>query len=218
MVTSCASFAARPLTPGISQPMRRNQVRGFALMLKYHLPAIGVLAALCLFVVAAIYYPGGTMDSASAVGYSWAHNFVSSLFASRALNGAANPARYIAVPAMLLLCVSLGIMFRRISINVRSSRRAKKTIEIGGIGEMVYGFLAVTRMRDLMVSIGLLFSLAALLAATHALYIERRWLLFAWGSICIELSLVSAAMYYGNVFYGFLPVVQKVSLVACIAG
>lgn len=72
-------------------------------------------------------------------------------------------------------------MFRRISINVRSSRVHKKTIEIGGIGALVYGFLAVTRMRDLMVSIGLLFSLAALLAATHALYIERRWWLFAWG-------------------------------------
>lgn len=91
-------------------------------------------------------------------------------------------------------------MFRRISINVRSSRVHKKTIEIGGIGALVYGFLAVTRMHDLMVSIGLLFSLAALLAATHALYIERRWLLFVWGSICLAMSLVSAAMYYGNVF------------------
>ena len=98
MVTSCASFAARPGTSGVSQTMRRNQVRGFEVMLKYHLPVIGVLAAFCLFVVAAIYYPGGTMDSASTVGYSWAHNFVSSLFASRAPNGAANPARYIAVP------------------------------------------------------------------------------------------------------------------------
>lgn len=47
MVASCASFAARPLTSGISQTMRRNQVRDFEVMLKYHLPAIG-LAALCL--------------------------------------------------------------------------------------------------------------------------------------------------------------------------
>lgn len=89
-------------------------------MLKYHWPAIGTAIALCLFVAAAIGYPGGTTDSASTVGYSWAHNFVSSLFASRALNGAANPARYIAVPAMLLLCVSLGVMFWRISREVKS--------------------------------------------------------------------------------------------------
>lgn len=32
-------------------------------MLKFHSPAIGVALALCLFVVAAIYYPGRTTDS-----------------------------------------------------------------------------------------------------------------------------------------------------------
>lgn len=185
-------------------------------MLKNHLPAIGVGLALCLFVVAASYYPGGTTDSASTVGYSWAHNFVSSLFAPRALNGAANPARQTAIAAMLLLCVSLAVIFKRISLKVRSQVH-KKTIEIGGIGSMVYGFLAVTPMHDLMVSIGLIFSLVALLAMTHALYMERRRLLFGWGSICVALSLLSAAMYYGDVLYGFLPVVQKVSLFACVA-
>jgi uncharacterized membrane protein len=79
-----------------------------------------------------------------------------------------------------------------------------------------HAFLAVTPMHDLMVTIGLLFSLAALLAATHVLYSERRWLLFGWGSICVALSLLSAATYYGNLFYGFLPVVQKISLVMCV--
>jgi hypothetical protein len=33
-------------------------------------------------------------------------------------------------------------------------------------------------MHDLMVTIGLLFSLVALVATAHALYAERRWLLF----------------------------------------
>lgn len=179
------------------------------------MPVIGIAVALCLFVVATIYYPGGTTDSASTVGYSWTHNFVSSLFASRALNGAANSARYFAILAMLFFCLGLGLMFKRISIKVRS-RIHKKTIEIGGIGSMVYGFLVVTPMHDLMVSIGLLLGLAALFATTHALYVERRRLLFVWGSICIALSLMSAAMYYGNVFYGFLPVVQKVHWVTCI--
>jgi len=71
-------------------------------------------------------------------------------------------------------------------------------------------------MHNLMVNIGLLFSLAALIATTHALYLERRWSLFGWGAICILLALLGAAMYHGNIFFSFLPVVQKVSLVACI--
>jgi hypothetical protein len=184
-------------------------------MLKHHLPAIGIAVALCLFVVAAHCYAGGTADAASTVGFSWAHNFLCSLFRPRALNGAENPARYFAIPAIFLLCVSLGVMFKRISIRVQP-RVHRKTIEIGGIGSAVYGFLVVTPIHNLMVNIGLLFSLAALLATTHALYLERRWSLFGWGAICISLALLGAAMYYGNIFFNFLPVVQKVSLVACI--
>ena len=173
--------------------------------LLHHLPIIGIAVALCLFVVAAAQYPGGTMDSASTVGYSWAHNFLSSLFAPRALNGAANPARYIAIPAVLVLCVSLGMVFRGISTKARSLVH-RKAIEIGGIGAAVYGFLIATPMHNLMISIGLLFSWTALLATTHMLYVERRWLLFGWGTICIALSLVSATMYYGDMLYGLARV------------
>lgn len=79
---------------------------------------------------------------------------------------------------------------------------------------MVYSFLVVTRMHDLMVTIGLLFSLVALLATTHMLYADRRWSLCACGAICLALLLVSATMYYGHLLYAFLPVMQKTSLVA----
>jgi hypothetical protein len=183
--------------------------------LKRHVPTIGIAVALALFALAARSYPGGTTDSPNTIGYSWAHNFVSSLFAPRALNGAPNPARSFSVAAMLALCGSLAIMFRRLSRQFRS-RLHQKTIEIGGIGAMVYDFLVVTPMHDLMVNIGLLFSFAALLATTHALYLERRWLLVLWGLSCIALAGISATMYYGHRFYGLLPVVQKVFFLACV--
>ena len=32
----------------------------------------------------------------------------------------------------------------------------------------------------------------------------------------ISFLLLSAAMYYGNIYFGLLPVMQKVSLVACV--
>lgn len=192
-----------------------GSMRSLYSMYKYHWPTIGITAGLCLFVVAAMYYPGGTMDSASTVGYSLTHNYVSALFQPQALNGAANPARNFAILALLLLCVSLGMMFWRIATEVRSHVH-KKAIEIGGIGSAVYGVLVATPMHDLMVSLGLLFNFAALFAITHMLYIERRSLLFGWGAICIALLLVSAAMYYGNVLYGLLPVLQKASFIACI--
>jgi hypothetical protein len=180
-----------------------------------HLPLIGIVISVCLFFVAATYYPGGTTDSASSVGYDWAHNFISSLFAANALNGAANPARLVAIPAMLVLCVSIAALFKSIS-NKSASKIHRKTIEISGIGSTVYAFLVVTPMHDLMVNIALPFALIAQLATLHLLYVMRRSLLFFAGSVCILLLLLSAAMYYGNVFFGLLPVVQKASLVACL--
>lgn len=180
-----------------------------------HLPTVGVAAALALFATATRRYPGGTAESTGTLGYSWAHNFISSLFAPRALNGAPNPARAFAIPAMLALCFSLAVVFWRLSRQFHS-RAHRKTIEIAGIGAMVYSLLVVTPMHDLMVDIGLLFTFAALFATTHALYLERRGALFLWGAGCIALAVLSAAMYYGHLLYGLLPVVQKVSLAACI--
>src|SRR4029077_1876491 len=110
------------------------------LKLRSHLPLLGIVVSVCLFFVATTYYPGGTTDSAATVGYEWAHNFVCSLFAPIALNGAANPARYVAIPAMLVLCVSLGVLFKSIS-NKSTSRIQRKAIEIGGIGSAVYTVL-----------------------------------------------------------------------------
>ena len=83
--------------------------------MKRYLPLIGILISVRLFVLAATYYPGGSTFSASSAGYDWARNFISSLFRPEALNGAANPARYFAIPAMLILCVSVGFVFKNIS-------------------------------------------------------------------------------------------------------
>jgi len=184
-------------------------------MRKYHWPIIGIVVAVCLFIAAGRAYPGGTLVSSDTVGYSWTRNFISSLFATRALNGADNPARYFAMSAMLFLCISLGLMFVRIASAV-TSPVLRKTIQIAGIGSAVYGFLVVTRMHDLMIDIGLLFGFTAMIATTHAVCLERRRFLFAWGVGSIALSLVTAAMYYSHQLYGLLPVVQKVHLVVTV--
>ena len=182
---------------------------------KSHLPLIGIVVSVCLFFVAATYYPGGTTDSATSVGYHWARNFISSLFAPNALNGAANPARVAAIPAMLMLCVSIGALFKSIS-NKATSGIHKKAITIGGIGSMVYAFLVVTPMHNLMVDIALPFGLVALLATLHLVYVARHPLLFFVGSVCVVLLLLSAVMYYANVLFDLLPVMQKASLLACV--
>jgi len=178
-----------------------------------HLPLIGVASSFALFLVAASRYPGGTLASPNTVGYDWSQNFLSSLFGPQALNGAPNPARPFAVLALFVMSLALAVLWARIAATA-SSRAHKKAIEIAGIGSAVYGFLVSTPMHDLMVTIGLLFSVTAMVATTHMLFVERRWRLFAMGVLSLALAAVAATLYYGHALYGVLPVVQKLSMAA----
>jgi hypothetical protein len=184
-------------------------------MKKRHLPLIGILVSVVLFALSGSYYPGGTSDSPDSAGYDWSRNFISTLFAPIALNGAANPARRLAIPAMLVFCISIGVLFRNISRKVKS-RFHRKTIEIGGIGTAIYAFLVVTPMHDLLVSIALLFFLVAVLATLHLLYVEGHMGLFYSGITCLTLLLSSAVMYYGHVLFGVLPVAQKLTFAVSV--
>ena len=180
-----------------------------------HLPLLGVVAGIGILMFAASLYPGGTMSSTSTVGYSWTQNFISSLFQARALNGAPNPARFVAMGAMLFICASLGTVFNHVA-GTAKSRAHSKTIQIAGIGAAVYALVIASPMHNVGVNVGLAFSLVALLATNYLLFLERRWLLLAWGALCIALTFVSAWMYYGKMLYGALPVVQKVSVASYV--
>src|SRR6185436_17374200 len=84
--------------------------------------------------------------------------------------------------------------------------------QIAGIGSMVYTALVVTAMHDVLVGVALLFFVTAMVTIFHRLYLERRFAMLGAGLTCLALTLSNATMYYGDVLYGFLPIVQKVSL------
>ncbi len=156
--------------------------------------------------------PGGTHLAADTVGYRWSENFLCALFSPQALNGADNAARSLAIGALLLLCVCLGVVFFLISRST-TSRLHRSAIEIGGIGTAVYSMFVVTPMHDLVVSIGFVFGLVALVAVGHLMWRERRRGLLLWGVAVLVLKVASAVSYYGNVAYDWLPVLQKVGIV-----
>lgn len=154
------------------------------------------------------------MTSSQTIGYDWVNNTISALFQPIALNGNANPARYIAISAMFIYCVSLVFIFRTISKNSATNFH-RKTIEIAGIGFALYTFLVVTPMHNLMVSIALVFFLVTVLSMLHNLYLQRNRQLLIIGIVCISIPLINATLYYGNFIYGILPVVQKAGAAAC---
>lgn len=171
-------------------------------MRKSTLPFLGVLASLVLFVLSTARYPGG---------YDWANHTISRLFQPRTLDGAENPARPLAVLAVFMFCVSMAVVFNGVSRRGKS-RFHNKTIQVAGIGSMVYASLVVTPMHNVLVGVALLFFVTAMLATFHMLYLERHLGMLHAGIVCLAVTVSNAAMYYGDVLFGFLPIVQKVSL------
>ena len=151
-------------------------------------------------------YPGG---------YSWFGQSVSSLFQPVTLDGAPNPARPTAVLAVLAFCVGIGWVFHAISGGA-GTRLLRKTIQVAGVGSMVYAFLVVTPMHDLMVGVALGFFVVAVLAVFYMLGRQGRTLLLLTGLLCISGTLWNAGLYYLTPGPGFLPVVQKASTMAWV--
>jgi len=180
------------------------------------LPCYGVAVGLALFAVASSLYPGGTGLSPESVGYSWSRNFISALFAPQALNGLPNPGRPFAVAALAFWFVSLAFSFKWIS-NQASHTALRKIIEIAGIGAAVYAFFVATPMHDLMVIIGLIFSLTALLTTVLFLYTARVWKLFAWGLLSLGLSVLSASLYFAGSTFEFMPAIQKLNVLSVVS-
>lgn len=157
--------------------------------------------AVVLFGVAAAHYPGG---------YSWLQQSISSLFQPLTVSGAANRARPVAILAVLAFCVGIAVVFHSVASRAPSPFH-QKTIQIAGVGSMVYAFLVVTPMHDVLVGVALLFFVVAMLAIFHMLWRESRRVMLLTGLVCISGTLWNAAIYYLDAGVGFLPIVQKLS-------
>lgn len=165
---------------------------------------VGTSAA--LFASATAQYPGG---------YSWLDQSISSLFQPETILGAPNPARPMGIVAVLAFCIGIGVVFNAVAARAATPFH-RKTIQVAGIGSMVYAFLVVTPMHDVLVGVALAFFVVAMLTIFHLLWIESRVALLLTGLVCISGTLLNAAIYYLGSGVDFLPSVQKLSTVAWV--
>lgn len=167
------------------------------------LPIAGIVVSISMLTIAAFLYTGDV---------HWTRVTVSLLCAQVLPDGTPNPGRGLPMMALLLLCASMSLMFELIS-RFSDLKSLRKTIQIGGIGSMVYAFLTATPMHNLMVNIALSFFLAAIFAIVYMLYRNQQSTLTIAGIACILLKLFSVSLYYANAYAEFWGVLQKLSFV-----
>ncbi|WP_152561057.1 hypothetical protein [Flavobacterium sp. ASV13] len=76
-----------------------------------HSVLICLVISVILIVIATLLYPGGSLLDKNSIGFGWSKNFISNLFAAKAINGAENPGRIWAIIGMAFQSVGYGVFF-----------------------------------------------------------------------------------------------------------
>jgi hypothetical protein len=173
-------------------------------MLKKYVVLLGIILALILLAIAAACYPGGSQANINSVGYDWKNNYMSNLFSIKAVNGADNMSRPWADAGMFFFCIGLAIFFYHFSGKI-PQKNASNIIKYVGIGSMVFAFLIVTPLHDIMV-----FYIAVFL------FRSKLTLLKIIAVICLLVFYATTYMYYARSYVEFLPIMQKATFLLVI--
>lgn len=168
-----------------------------------------VLVSTVLFVIAASFYPGGSMMDAGSDGFIWSKNFICDLFRAQARNGAANPARGWALLAMAVHALGDGLFFIRMS-RVILDKHASRVLWAVGYGNIGFNFMIATPLHDAMVTISSTLSLLGLFYIT-VFVLRSRLHLLKGGCIAGLLLFYYTLFLYGIGDWPLLAIMQKVA-------
>ncbi|MCC6372242.1 MAG: hypothetical protein IT236_14655 [Bacteroidia bacterium] len=175
------------------------------------IPTAGIVVFVLLYIAASSLYPGGSQHDLNSVGFSWLHNYWCNLLDERAMNGAVNTARPLALAAMLVLCLSVSwfwILFPR-AFKLRGA--LAWCIQISGLLSMVIALFLFTAWHDAVTFIASFFGIIACLGTYFVLYKQRLWPLFWLGIFNLILIGANNYLYFNQRLLVYLPIVQKIT-------
>ncbi len=183
-------------------------------MLKKYSVLLGIIIAIFLLLIATMLYPGGSLFDKNSIGFDWSKNFISNLFATKAVNGSDNTARIWADGGMIFLSVSFALFFIKFSKKI-PAKGAAKVIKYLGAGGMLCTFLIVTPLHNMMVTIASTLFLVSIFYITVFILKSRLHLLKVMCIICLLIFYFTLYL-YGSRSYGLLPVMQKITFASVI--
>lgn len=181
-----------------------------------HLVLIGIALSILCLVAASLHYPGGSPKDIRSVGFQWTENYISDMLEYKAVNGAENQARPLAVAGVLLMGLSTGFAFVRFARKVGTKKYAA-VIQYGGLLMILMTALGtIPLLHDLSVTLGIVLNLLVFFYVMVAL-LKSRLTMFK------VLSVVFLASFYGATYmFGtktgleYMPLVQKITHVVQI--
>lgn len=178
-----------------------------------YLPTIGIIIFAVMYVYASTLYPGGSQANLEFVGFDWINNYWCNLLSKNGMNGIPNPARPIAISAMIILCFSLSIFFFQFSHIIIKSKIWRIMIKVFGILSMLFAALIFTKYHDLMTIISSFFGLFVLIGIIKGIYQSHLSFYKLTGLLGILLLGVNNLIYYSKIHIELLPIIQKITFV-----
>ena len=177
------------------------------------MPTYGILIFIGFYVYAASLYPGGSQADINSVGFDWINNYWCNLMNENGMNGLENPARPIAIIAMIILCSSLALFFIQFAKLLVKNVTWKMIIQILGTLSMLSAILIFTKYHDIMTTISSAFGLLVVIGIIRTIYKSNLILFKISGIICILLLGINNLIYYSGKFIDYLPLIQKITFV-----
>lgn len=151
------------------------------------------------------------MFDKNATGFDWTKNFISNLFAEKALNGYENPSRIWAYLGMISLPVSYAIFFVNMS-NKILEKNAANILKYGGAANILCMFLIVTPLHDLMLNISITLFWTCVFIITIFILKTSLHLFKFFCVLCLVIFYYSIYLWATN-DWDLLPTMQKVNFI-----
>lgn len=175
-------------------------------------PIFGTILFVVLYIVATLFYPGGSQVDKNSIGFSWTNNYWCNLLNENAINGQHNPAKPIAMTGMFVLCLTLTFFWFLFPRHINIGKFFKLSIQISGTLAMTIAFFLFTNINhDLVTNLASVFGLIATVGTFVGLYKTKWYGLFAFGLLNILLVGLNNYVYYNKEFIIYLPIIQKIS-------
>ena len=180
-------------------------------MIKKYSVLTSLVISMILIVIAASVYPGGSLFDKNSIGFDWSKNFISNLFATKAINGSENPGKIWATIGMAFHSVGYGIFFINMSKKI-SSRQWANILKFIGAANIIFIFLIATPLHDLGV-ISIILTLFGLFTITVFILKSKLHLLKFCCIICL-LTYYCFFFFFGLGYLGLSVIMQKVYIVS----
>ena len=166
-----------------------------------------MVTSVIFIVIATFAYPGGSLLDKNSIGFDRSKNFISNLFATKAINGSENSGRIWAIIGMAFHSVGYGIFFINISNKIPSRQWANILKFIGTIN-IIFIFLIATPLHDLG-TISIILTLFGLFTITVFILKSKLHLLKFCCIICL-LTFYCFFSLFGFGYLGLAVIMQKV--------